>query len=233
MCKSRDYYRSFQISKNISNLSQLLIISKKNVHLPLVSKQTAHEEHNSKYLILGRPFLFLSYIEIRICICEFHDWLSSCVCQVRELITANCFQQKFNGPWKTPRFAFKGKTLPCLLESDRQHGHHDLNHKMHVEMNSSFCFDACLAIDAVLKWKMIDAIPLLDEEQHISTQETETESSTLVVTFGMLMILIGSWCPNVVTIQIDQHLCTHVTDTDVAIFLLKFFNIVQKFERNE
>ena len=73
---------------------------------------------------------------------------------------------------------------------------------------------------------MIDAIPLLDEEQHISTQETETESSTLVVTFGMLMILIGSWCPNVVTIQIDQHLCTHVTDTDVAIFLLKFFNIV-------
>ena len=177
--RPRDYYRSFQISKNISNLSQLLIISKKNVHLPLVSKQTAHEEHNSKYLILGRPFLFLSYIEIRICICEFHDWLSSCVCQVRELITANCFQQKFNGPWKTPRFAFKGKTLPCLLESDRQHGHHDLNHKMHVEMNSSFCFDACLAIDAVLKWKMIDAIPLLDEEQHISTQETE--SSTLVV----------------------------------------------------
>ena len=159
--RPRDYYRSFQISKNISNLSQLLIISKKNVHLPLVSKQTAHEEHNSKYLILGRPFLFLSYIEIRICICEFHDWLSSCVCQVRELITANCFQQKFNGPWKTPRFAFKGKTLPCLLESDRQHGHHDLNHKMHVEMNSSFCFDACLAIDAVLKWKMIDAIPLL------------------------------------------------------------------------
>ena len=71
---------------------------------------------------------------------------------------------------------------------------------------------------------MIDAIPLLDEEQHISTQETE--SSTLAVTFGMLMILIGSWCPNVVTIQIDQHLCTHVTDTDVAIFLLKFFNIV-------
>ena len=50
---------------------------------------------------------------------------------------------------------------------------------------------------------MIDAIPLLDEEQHISTQETETESSTLAVTFGMLMILIGSWCPNVVTIQID------------------------------